>query len=103
LPLFEYVFPLGSRARPRDAQLDLGAYEFRAPAFNSIKRDGQECDLAFTAEAGTEYDLQYTSDPASKVWLPAATHIASNGGTVQIADTNLDDQLQRFYRLKSSP
>jgi hypothetical protein len=59
LPLFEYVFPLGSRARPRDAQLDLGAYEFRAPAFNSIKREGRECDLAFTADAGNEYDLQY--------------------------------------------
>ncbi len=36
-PALEYQPPLGSRTRPQDGQLDLGAYEYNPPAFSVLK------------------------------------------------------------------
>ncbi len=103
LPAFEYVNHLQNRPRPSDGHLDLGAYEYRAPALSAITVSGPDCLLDFSAAAGSRYELETTSNLAGNSWSPAATNIAGGDGTIRIIDADAAGQPQRFYRLQSSP
>jgi hypothetical protein len=102
LPTLEYVNQLQSRPRPSDGQLDLGAYEYRAPAFGSIRLHGNDCLLDFTTATNNHYDLQRTSDLIANLWSPVITNVPGTDGTVELTDTNGATQARRFYRVKVS-
>jgi hypothetical protein len=99
-PAFQYVSPLQGRTRPSDALLDIGAYEYAAPAFKSIKVNGRDCIVDFIAESGSHYNLQRTDDPTGNSWLPVITNISGGDALIQVTDTNGASQGSRFYRLK---
>jgi hypothetical protein len=102
LPTLEYVNHLQNRPRPTDGQTDLGAYEYRVPAFSAIRFSGNDCLLDFTAATGNQYDLQSTSNLVGNFWSPVRTNIPGTDGTIRITDTNAVSQPRRFYRLQSS-
>ncbi len=102
LPTLEYVNHLQNRPRPSDGQLDLGAYEYRVPAFGAIRLSGKDCLLDFTTAAGSQYELQSTSNLAGSFWSPVAANIPGTDGTVRVIDTNAASHPMRFYRLRSS-
>lgn len=102
LPTLEYVNHLQSRPRPSDGQTDLGAYEYRVPAFSAIRVSGDDCILDFTTAVGTQYDLQSTSNLVGNFWSPVATNIPGSDSTTRIIDTNAARQPKRFYRVQSS-
>ena len=103
LPTFEYVNHLQSRPRPSDGQPDLGAYEYRVPAFSAIKFSGNDCLLDFTTATNNQYDLQSTSNLAASFWVPLMTNIPGTDGTVRVIDTNAASQPKRFYRVLALP
>ena len=102
LPSLEYVNHLQNRPRPSDGQTDLGAYEYRVPAFSAIRFSGNDCLLDFTAATGNQYDLQSTSNLAGNFWSPVRTNIPGTDGTIRIIDTNAASESIRFYRVQSS-
>jgi hypothetical protein len=102
LPTLEYVSPLQSRPRRSDGQTDLGAYEYRVPAFSSIRLIGNDCLLDFTTAAGIQYDLQSTSNLTGNFWCPVSTNIPGTDSVVRVIDTNGAAQLMRFYRVQAS-
>jgi hypothetical protein len=102
LPVLEYVNHLQNRPRPSDGQTDLGAYEYRGPAFSAIRLSGNDCLLDFTTAAGIQYDLQSTSNLAGTFWSPVSTNIPGTDGTVRLIDANAATQTRRFYRVQAS-
>ena len=98
----EYVNHLQNRPRPSDGQTDLGAYEYRVPTFSAIRLSGNDCLLDFTTAAGTQYDLQSTSNLAGNFWSAVSTNIPGTDSTVRIIDTNASTQPTRFYRVQAS-
>ncbi len=102
LPTLEYVNHLQSRPRPSDGQPDVGAYEYRVPAFSSIRFDGTDCLLDFTTATNNYYDLQRTTDLSTSLWSPVITHIPGTDGTVEVTDTNAGNQPRGFYRVRVS-
>ena len=102
LPTLEYVNQLQNRPRPSDGQTDLGAYEYRVPAFSAIRLSGNDCLLDFTTVAGSQYDLQTTSNLAGNLWSPVMTNIPGTDSGVRVIDTNAAIQPKRFYRVKAS-
>ena len=102
LPTLEYVSPLQSRPRPSDGQTDLGAYEYRVPAFSAIRVSGNDCLLDFTAATNNYYDLQYTSDLTRNLWTPVMTNLPGIDGTIHVTDTNAATEPKRCYRVKVS-
>ncbi len=102
LPALEYVNHLQNRPRPSDGQTDLGAYEYRAPAFSAIRLSGNDCLLDFTTAAGIQYDLQSTSNLTGNFWSPVSTNIPGTDGIVRVIDTNAATQPMRFYRVQAS-
>jgi hypothetical protein len=102
LPTLEYVNYLQNRLRPSDGQTDLGAYEFRVPAFSAIRFSGNDCLLDFTAAAGNQYELHSTSNLAGNFWSSVRTNIPGIDGTIRVIDTTAAREPVRFYRLQSS-
>jgi hypothetical protein len=102
LPTLEYVNHLKNRPRPSDGQTDLGAYEYRVPAFSAIRLIGNDCLLDFDAAAGNKYELQSTSNLAGNFWSPVRSNIPGTDDTIRIADTNAARECMRFYRVQSS-
>jgi hypothetical protein len=102
LPTLEYVNHRKNRLRPSDDQTDLGAYEYRVPAFSAITFSGNDCLVDFTAATNDLYDLQRTSNLASNAWESVVTNIPGIDGTIRITDTNAASQPRRFYRVKAS-
>ena len=100
-PGFEYVPPVQGRPRSTDGQLDIGAFEHGAPVLQSIKIDGKDCVLDFTAEASGQYELQQTTDLASRVWIPVITNLQGTS-PIHVIDTNGAGQARRFYRVKTA-
>jgi hypothetical protein len=101
LPTLEYVNHVQSRPRPSDGQTDLGAYEYRVPAFSAIRFSGNDCLLDFTTASSNQYDLQSTSNLAGNFWLPVSTNIQGTDGIIRITDTNAIIQAKRFYRVEA--
>jgi hypothetical protein len=99
---FEYVPSLQGRSRPKDGQVDLGAYEYAAPVFRSIKVNGHDCILEFMAEAGRQYDLEQSINPGSQVWTTVVGNIWGSTNPIQVIDAGADSEPKRFYRLKTS-
>ena len=93
---------LQNRPRPSDGQLDVGAYEYRVPAFSSIRFNGTDCLLDFTTATNNYYDLQRTTDLSASLWSPVITHIPGTDGTVEVTDTNAGNQPRGFYRVRVS-
>jgi hypothetical protein len=102
LPILEYVNHLMNRPRAKDAQLDIGAYEYSAPSLTAIRILGNDCVLDFTSVPGAYYDLQRAADFASQSWISAITNIPGSDGSTEVVDTNAARQLRLFYRLRSS-
>ena len=102
VPILEYVNHLMNRARTKDAQLDIGAYEYSTPSISAIRVVGNDCILDFVSVPGTYYDLQRTTDLARPTWTPAITNIFGSDGSMEVVDTNAARQLRLFYRLRSS-
>jgi hypothetical protein len=102
LPVLEYVNHLQNRPRPSDGQADLGAYEYRVPAFSAIRLSGNDCLLDFTTVAGIQYDLQSTSNLAGNFWSPVSTNIPGTDSIIRVTDTNAAAMPTRFYRVQAS-
>jgi hypothetical protein len=100
LPAIEYVNHLQNRQRPSDGQTDIGAYEYRVPAFSGIKLNGNDCLLEFTTETNNRYDLLRTADLRAGLWLPVITNVPGTDGTVELTDTNAGSQPAGFYRVR---
>ena len=103
LPTLEYVNHVQSRPRSSDGQTDLGAYEYRAPAFSAIRFSGDDCLVEFTTAAGNQYNLQSTSNLAGNFWSLVSTNIQGTDGIIRITDTNAITQARRFYRVQAYP
>ena len=100
LPTLEYVNHLQNRPRFSDGQTDLGAYEYRVPAFSAIRFSGNDCLVDFTTAAGNQYNLQSTSNLTGNFWSPVSTNIQGTDGTTRVTDTNAITQARRFYRVQ---
>ena len=103
LPTLEYVNHLKNRTRPSDGQTDLGAYEYRVPAFSAIRLSGNDCLVDFTTASGNQYNLQSTSNLAGNFWSPVSMNIQGMDGIIRITDTNAITQARKFYRLQAYP
>jgi hypothetical protein len=102
LPTLAYVNRLQNCPRPSDGQTDIGAYEYRVPAFSAIRVSGNDCLLDFTTVTNNHYDLQRFTTLTGGVWFPVVTNIPGIDGTLHVTDTNGATQPSRFYRLKAS-
>jgi hypothetical protein len=102
VPMFEYVNHLQNRARPREGQLDLGAYEYSAPLINSIGFIGNNCLVFISTESGIQYSLDRTSNLLGAAWSAVVTNVPGTNGILQLTDTNGVGFPQRFYRVRST-
>ena len=102
LPAWEYIDHLQNRPRPEDGELDVGAYEYRAPVVTGIRLIGVDCLIHFTAVTGNLYDLETRSGLAAGGWLPLIRNIPGSDGPVQVTESNGASHAIRFYRVKSS-
>jgi hypothetical protein len=92
--------------RPRGTSSDIGADEFTTnapPRITDFHLSGSNCLVSVSTFLGESYDLQHASDLSNRVWSFVAAGIPGIGGIIQIADTNVVNQPQRFYRAELSP
>jgi hypothetical protein len=101
-PVFEYLNHLKSASRSKDAQLDIGAYEYAAPSLIHLRFLGKDCLVDFTTVPGVVYELQRTASLRQPAWAPAVTNIIGSGNPTQVTDVGAAGQFQLFYRVLTS-
>jgi Protein of unknown function (DUF4038)/Putative collagen-binding domain of a collagenase len=72
-----------------------------APRITALTFSDQSCVLSFDTVLGQNYEVQSTADLASGSWVSVATNISGTGSIVQAADTDVVNQVRRFYRVKT--
>ncbi len=70
------------------------------PRIDSARRNGDQFEIAFTAQAGQSYDVQYRDSLANSLWL-SLTNFGPVAATAPVQVFDSISQPHRFYRLNT--
>lgn len=87
-----------------DPLLEAIKQSLATPGLITIQFTNQSINLSFASLPLGSYRVQWTDNLTNGVWNTLiVTNVSGSGGPLQVTDTNLFSQPQRFYRVQTPP